>query len=135
MKCNDWYVNDWLALKNVTYAKAITDRIDTIKERMPQFPGGDEKFYEFLKCRSVYPNAAMLEEKEGKVILGFIVDKDGYISNVTIIKGLSTECDEEAKRVVESMPPWEPGIQNGKRTACHFTLPIVFAINSSVIID
>jgi protein TonB len=75
-----------------------------------------------------YPDAARENNIEGRVIVKFVVNEDGKISDIQIARSLERSCDEEAKRVVASMPPWKPGKQNGKAVKVLFNLPIVFKL-------
>ena len=92
---------------------------------MPKF-NGDRNAYLFKNIH--YPQKAIDKNIEGKVYVKFVVNEDGSISDVVIIKGIGGGCDEEAKRVVMSMPNWSPGMQNGKKVKVMFTLPIWFKL-------
>ncbi len=102
----------------------------TFAEQMPEFPGGVEELYKYLGKNIQYPQMARENSIEGKVVLTFVVDKDGKISNIESAgKKLGWGCDEEAVRVVKSMPAWTSGKQNGKAVIVKFTLPIRFQLN------
>lgn len=102
----------------------------TFAEQMPDFPGGVEELYRYLGKNIQYPPLARENSIEGKVVLTFVVDKDGKISNIESAgKKLGWGCDEEAIRVVKSMPAWTPGKQNGKPVIVKYTLPIRFQLN------
>ena len=75
-----------------------------------------------------YPEHAREHNIEGRVIIKFIVNEDGHISDCTVMKSIDEECDAEALRVVQSMPPWKPGMQDGKAVKVYFTIPIVFRL-------
>jgi periplasmic protein TonB len=98
-------------------------------ETMPVFPGGDDALIKFLKENIKYPKLALKLGTEGKVVLNFVIDANGNISSIKIAKGIGGGCDQEAVRVVDRMPKWSPGIQNGKKVPVSFTLPINFSIN------
>jgi periplasmic protein TonB len=95
-------------------------------EKMPEFDGDMKKF---LERNLHYPEAAILQDIEGRVYLSFIVGKDGAIADIQVLRGISKECDEEAVRVVSKMPKWRPGKQSGTPVPVRFQLPIVFKMN------
>lgn len=104
--------------------------IMTFAEQMPEFAGGTEEMYKYLGKNIQYPPLARENSIEGKVILSFVVGADGKISQIEQVgKKLGWGLDEEAIRVVKSMPPWTPGKQNGKPVYVKFTLPIRFQLN------
>ncbi|GAB1447085.1 energy transducer TonB [Bacteroidota bacterium] len=104
--------------------------IMTFAEQMPEFSGGAEELYKYLSKNIQYPPLARENSIEGKVILSFVVGADGKISQIEQVgKKLGWGLDEEAIRVVKSMPPWTPGKQNGKPVYVKFTLPIHFQLN------
>lgn len=84
-----------------------SDEIYDLVEVMPQFPGGQDSLRSYLKINTRMPQADIM----GKVYLSFVVEKDGSISSVQVMRGLSDECDQEAIRVIQSMPEWIPGTQ------------------------
>lgn len=95
-------------------------------DRKPKFPGGYEAMYKFLGKKIRFPREARRNDIEGTVYVNFIVERDGSISNVKILRGVGFGCDEEARRVVTSMPKWSPGIQNDVPVRVSFNLPISF---------
>ncbi len=99
-----------------------------IPEVMPEFPGGLSALYEFLKDNVNYPDFAKQVGIQGTVYLCFVIEKDGFISNVEILRGIGGRCDEEAVRVVKSMPPWKPGRQMGRPVRVAYKLPIKFTL-------
>ena len=84
---------------------------------------------EFLAKNMRYPAAAKEKGIKGRVIVSFVVDKEGNITLPTLIKGVSPELNEEAIRLVKSMPKWEPGRQNGKPVRVRFIIPVEFRLN------
>lgn len=96
---------------------------------MPEFPGGDAERITFLKNNLTYPNEAKEIGLSGTVYVGFIVERDGSISNITVLRGVGGGCDEEAVRVVQMMPKWKPGRQQGHEVRVRFTLPIKFTLH------
>ncbi len=96
---------------------------------MPQFPGGQRALSSFLASNLKYPNQALQSRVEGTVFIGFVVDKNGNIMNIKILKGLHTACDEEAIRVMRSMPQWIPGKHHGTNVSVNYRIPIVFKMS------
>lgn len=103
-------------------------KIPEIIEVMPKPLGGDAELMRYLSSNLKYPTIAAENGIEGRVVLKFVVGKDGSISDVQVIRSLDPSCDKEAVRVVKSMPKWIPGMQNGHPTAVYFTLPVVFRL-------
>jgi TonB family protein len=100
----------------------------TAVEHAPNFPGGDIAFGKFLARNIRYPEAARKAKVEGRVIASFIVEKDGSLSNVKIVRGIGMGADEEAVRVLELSPKWSPGVQNGKPVRVSYAIPISFSL-------
>lgn len=98
-------------------------------EQMPVFPGGGDALFLFLQQNLVYPTVSSENGIQGRVLLRFMVDKTGSISDITVLNSLDPYCDREAIRVIKSMPRWNPGIQDGKPVSVSYTLPIVFRLN------
>ena len=97
-------------------------------EIMPEFVGGDIELSKFLSKNILYPKLAKENNIEGRVVVRFVVEKDGTISNTDILRKLGFGCDEEVIRLIKSMPKWVPGKQNGKPVRVYYTLPIVFKL-------
>ncbi len=97
-------------------------------EEMPTFPGGDAALYEYLQRNIKYPPIARENGITGKVFIGFVVDKEGKITDIKILRSLGAGCDEEALRVIKSMPGWKPGKQNGRTVAVSYSMPINFSL-------
>ena len=102
--------------------------IYTIVDEMPQFPGGDSAMIAYIIHNVHYPQAEKEQGIQGKVFVGFVVEKDGGISNVEVKRGIGAECDAEAIRAVKGMPNWEPGKQSGVLVRTAMVLPINFKI-------
>ncbi len=101
--------------------------IFTVVEYMPEFPGGSSEMMKFIQNNIVYPKNSQMKKLGGKVFLKFIVDSIGNINNVNVIKGTGIdELDNEAKRVIQMMPKWKPGSQNGRDVNVFFNIPINF---------
>jgi protein TonB len=105
-----------------------SNQIYTTVEQMPEFPGGIEEMYKFLGDNLKYPQSAIENGITGRVYVQFVVDKNGRISSIKVIRPLGGGCDEEAIRVVKKMPSWAPGKQNGKSVSVWYTLPINFSL-------
>jgi TonB family protein len=105
------------------------DEILTMAEQMPFFPGGPEKMIEFMAKNIKYPQSAMENGIEGKVIIGCVVEKDGTLTECNVIKGIGGGCDQEALSLVKSFPKFIPGKQNGLPARVKYTLPVMFKIN------
>ena len=99
-----------------------------IVENMPTFPGGEKKMLEYVAKNVKYPQLAKEVGTQGRVFVSFVVKKDGSITNVTILRGIGSGCDEEAIRVVKSMPKWNPGLQCGRAVRVSCNLPINFKL-------
>jgi len=95
-------------------------------EVMPQFAGGQEALRKFMQKNLRYPSQALSNSVAGKVFVSFVVNTDGSISNVQVLKGLGFGLDEEAMRVVRKMPVWTPGRQNSHPVPVRYTMPITF---------
>jgi len=98
-------------------------------DQWPVFPGGDEARIQFIRENIRYPEAARSARIQGIVFVTFVVEKDGSLTNVGIIRGVDGGLDEEAVRVVESMPKWAPGLKGGQPVRVEFTMPIRFVLN------
>ncbi|MEJ7558032.1 MAG: TonB family protein [Pedobacter sp.] len=97
-------------------------------EALPEFEGGMKAWYKFIQRNLRYPAAAIDQEKQGKVFISFVIERDGSISDVKVMKGVGYGMDEEASRVIKKSPKWTPGRQNGKSVRVRFNMPITFAI-------
>ena len=100
----------------------------TVVEEMPAFPGGEADMYKFITSNIKYPEEAKELGIQGKVFVNFVVEPDGSISGVKIMRGIGGGCDEEAIRVVKAMPKWIPGKQRGVPVRVYFNLPIKFTL-------
>ena len=107
-----------------------TDEIFTIVEQQPEPVGGISAFYNYVSKRIKYPSQARRMAIEGRVFVQFVVERDGTIQDVQVMKGIGGGCDEEAIRVVKSHPKWKPGKQRGKPVRVRITLPIAFRLGN-----
>ena len=108
--------------------KVANDKVIEKAEVMPQFPGGDQAMMKFVSENVQYPEEAKEKEISGRVMVGFIVEKDGSISDVKVVKGIGGGCDEEAVRVVKAMPKWKPGKEKGKPVRVSYMMPFTFKL-------
>lgn len=97
-------------------------------EEMPEFVGGQEEMYKFLQNELQYPEVARANGIQGVVMIEFVVERDGSISNVKAIVPLYPDCDQEAIRVIKKMPKWKPGKSMGKPVRCFFQIPVRFIL-------
>ena len=120
-----------LLTASLTYAQ-VQHESDTVifidVEEPPTFPGGDSALVAYLKHNLHYPPAEKEKGIQGKVVVGFVIEKDGAVSSVEVKRGIGEECDAEAVRVVKEMPNWEPGKQSGIVVRMGMALPISFKI-------
>lgn len=97
-------------------------------EEMPAFPGGEDALLSFIAQKIQYPEIAKRVGVEGRVTVGFVVSPTGAITDVQVMKAIGAGCDEEAARVIRSMPVWNPGKQNGRPVSVRMYVPIVFKL-------
>ena len=97
-------------------------------EVMPEFPGGMQAMIEYLNTNIKYPKDAIKQEVGGRVMVMFVVETDGSLSNVRVARKVFPSLDAEAVRVVKTMPKWKPGKEKGKVVRVNYTLPVVFSI-------
>jgi len=115
-----------LTAASVVYDEDST--VFTIVEEMPEYNGGVEAIFYYIHDSLNYPETALTEEIEGTVIVSFIVEKDGSLSEIEVFQSLMKECDQEAIRLVTSMPNWIPGKKFGEPVRVFYTLPIEFKL-------
>jgi TonB family protein len=105
------------------------DPVYTIVKPRPQFPGGDEARHKYIASTVKYPAEAIEKGLQGTVYVSFVVEKDGSIGDVKVLRGIGKSCDEEAVRTVRNMPKWTPGLYNGKPVRVLFNMPIYFKLS------
>ena len=108
--------------------KAAKDKVWEKADVMPEYPGGDQAMMQFVADNVKYPQEAIDKEISGRVMVGFVVEKDGSISDVKVVKGIGGGCDEEAVRVVNAMPKWKPGMDKGKPVRVSYMMPFSFKL-------
>jgi len=123
----DDQVMDFVPVDDVVQAP-VEAEIFTVVEEAPSFPGGDEKLYEFLGENMVYPQMARESGIQGIVYVTFVVEPNGAITNVRVLRDIGGGCGNEATRVVKAMPSWTPGKQRGKAVRVQFNLPVKFTL-------
>lgn len=99
-----------------------------VVEEQPEFPGGMAKLMEYLRNNIKYPQIAKENGIQGKVFVSFVVDPNGKVTRIKVVRGVDPALDAEAIRVVENMPPWKPGKQRGKPVYVQYNLPINFQL-------
>ena len=97
-------------------------------EVMPEVPGGTEALLSFIKDNLKYPQKAIDEQTEGRVIVQFVIDKTGKVSSPEVIRGVTSELDQAALDIVSALPDWKPGEQDGQKVNVKYTLPVVFKL-------
>ena len=102
-----------------------------IVEQMPEFPGGEAELFHYISKNIHYPQEAKEKGIQGRVFIGFIVEKDGSISNVRNLRGVDSELDAEAIRVIQSLPKWKPGKNNGEFVRVSYQIPIFFKLEDT----
>ena len=112
----------------VVEEEVVEQEIFQIVEEMPAFPGGEQKLMEYVGKNIKYPQIARETGIQGRVFIGFVVEPDGSVSNVKLLRGIGGGCDEEAMRVVKSMPKWKPGKQRGKAVRVSYQIPVFFKL-------
>ncbi|MDF2433068.1 MAG: periplasmic protein TonB [Mucilaginibacter sp.] len=105
------------------------NKIFTAGEQQPEFPGGVEAFYKYLGKSIRYPAVARENGTQGRVIVSFVCERDGSLTDIKVVRGIGDGCDEEAVRVLRSSPHWKPGIQNGRPVRVAYSVPISFTLS------
>ena len=108
--------------------EAVYPPIYNVIDQMPEFPGGSAELLKYLSTHIKYPTMSQEMGSQGRVIVQFVVDKDGSITNPTVVRGVDAYLDKEAIRVISGMPKWKPGVQNGKKVRVKYTVPVVFRL-------
>ena len=110
--------------------EADPNQIFTAVEKQPLFPGGEAGFGKYLQKNLRYPAIARENNVQGRVVLTFVVERDGSLTDIKVLRPLGSGTDEEAIRVLKSSPKWSPGIQNGRPVRVQYSIPINFALAS-----
>ena len=104
------------------------NKVYDVVEEMPYFPGGPSGLFDYLNKNMKYPTTAEENGIQGRVIVSFVVERDGSVTNTMIVKSVDSSLDQEAVRLVNSMPKWNPGKQNGSTVRVKYTVPITFKL-------
>lgn len=130
VKGNDEAAGEVLKAKEIVAQEAPKEeeKVFDVVEQMPSFPGGDAALFEYLSKNIRYPAIAEENGVQGRVIITFVVERDGHITDVKVIKSVDPSLDKEARRVVSGMPKWIPGKQNGSAVRVKYTVPVTFRL-------
>ena len=113
-------------------SREMNEQVFTVVEKMPSFPGGDAELLKYIATNIKYPKESQDNGEQGRVICSFIVGRDGSVNNPEVLRGVTPLLYEEAVRVINTMPRWNPGMQRGKAVAVKYTVPITFRLKSPV---
>ena len=119
-------------ITDIKIKKTDTDTIYNVVEVAPEFPGGMDKMASYLSENIKYPEEAKEKGVSGRVFISFVIEKDGLVTDVKVMRSIGGGCDEEAVRVVKAMPKWKPGLQKGKPVRVSYVLPIFFKLDDNV---
>ena len=108
----------------------VEQELITCVEQMPEYPGGFDAMFDFISANLIYPPEAIDAEIEGRVFVSFIVEKDGSLSSIQLLRGIGYGCDEAAMEVVRKMPKWKPATQRGAPVRMQFQLPFTFKLEN-----
>lgn len=124
---------EWVDLDEVDYIEVEPEpeeeEIFMVVEESPEFPGGYEAYMQYLKKNIKYPAICRDNNIQGRVIVSFVVNKDGKIVDAEVVKGVNPSLDKEALRVISTMPNWKPGKQRGKPVRVKYSSPVNFRLN------
>ena len=113
---------------NLNRQSSDNSKVFDVVEEMPQYPGGPSALFEYLSQNIKYPSVAEENRVQGHVLVTFVVERDGTITDVRVVKSVDPSLDKEAQRVVNSMPRWIPGKQNGSPVRVKYTVPVTFKL-------
>jgi len=116
----------WRAAIIKPTADPDSSKIFGAAEEMPSFPGGEKALMQYIKDNTYYPEEMCEGAAQGRVMVGFVINEDGSISDVKVLRSLTPELDEVAVKIVNGMPKWNPGKQNGKAVKTKYTVPVSF---------
>ncbi len=129
-KTDAWYFGELNKFCFPTSNKNNKDSINKIFEINPEFPGGEEERVKYIRNNLIYPLAARESGIQGTVYITFVIEKDGSISDIKILRGIGGGCDEEVIRLVKNMPTWMPGTQDNKPVIVRFNMPVNFTLSN-----
>ncbi len=119
-------------IEDIAFVAPPDEKVEEVHdfvETMPSFEGGISEFYKFVSGHLKYPAKARRMQIEGKVFVHFVVDKDGSLSDIKVVRGIGGGCDDEVLRIVSMSPKWNPGKQRGRPVRVRMMLPISFRLN------
>ena len=111
-----------------TVVSQKNDKVFDVVEQMPEYPGGMQALFEFISKNIKYPADAQKQKVEGRVLAKFVIETDGSISDIEVVKNAFPSLDAEAVRVIQAMPKWIPGRQKGQAVRVKFVMPINFSL-------
>ena len=103
-------------------------RVFTVVQQMPEFPGGQASLLKYLATRIKYPAIAQENGIQGRVSCSFVVDTDGSLKNIEVIRGIDPSLDSDAVRAIREMPKWKPCVQTSKAVSVKYTVPVTFRL-------
>ena len=122
----------WVDIQEVDIAEAdSTDEVFWVVDQRPEYPGGEAALMEYLRSNLQYPENCKKNKVQGRVLISFVVNKDGSIVEPAVVKSAGpagVELDVEALRVISGMPAWTPGMQNGEAVRVQYTIPVAFQL-------
>ena len=113
---------------NIKTEEPVEEDIFVLVENMPEFPGGNGALFQYLSKNIKYPAIPQEEGIQGRVIIQFVVDKDGTITDPVVVRSVDPYLDKEALRVIKAMPKWKPGLQRNKAVRVKYTVPVAFRL-------
>jgi periplasmic protein TonB len=125
----DVTIDEPVGESNAKVTEEDPNKIFTSVEKYPEFPGGLDAFIRYLSKHINYPAVARENGTQGRVIVNFVCEKDGSLTDVKVLRGIGDGCDEEAVRVIKASPKWSPGIQNGRPVRTSYSVPISFTLS------
>jgi len=124
----DTEIEEYIPIEFEEEESADEQQIFMVVEAMPNFPGGETALHKYLAENIKYPQMAKESGIQGRVFVTFVVEREGSVTDVKVLRGIGGGCDEEAVRVVKNMPKWTPGKQRGKPVRVQFNLPVKFTL-------
>lgn len=117
-------------IKDTIQSKEVEDKVYCyVSEQMPYYPGGEQELLNFVNRNLKYPESAIKDKIQGKVIMRFVINEVGEVEKVEVIRSLQPDCEKEAIRVIKLLPKFIPGKQNGKLTKVWYTMPVTFKLD------
>lgn len=118
----------YIPLELETEKAPVEDEIFALVEKMPEFPGGNAALFQYLNKNIKYPVVPQEQGIQGKVIIQFVVDKNGTITDPVVVRSVDPYLDKEALRVIKAMPKWKPGMQRNQAVRVKYTVPVTFRL-------